>query len=102
MRNDVLKPPGSFQKGQKVNIFSSKFWVAYYFLISFIFPFQLETILFSSPLPNCILADCFFAGDKFLLGYTSREDEAIAVLKEVWDDIKNDTKFKSCDVSARI
>lgn len=53
-------------------------------------------------MPNYILADYFFAGDKLLLGYASREDEAIAVLKEVWDDIKNDTKFKSCDVSVTI
>lgn len=53
-------------------------------------------------MPNYILADCFFAGDKFLLGYASGEDEAIAVLEEVWDDLENDTKFKSCDVSVRI
>lgn len=55
-----------------------------------------------SPLPNYTLADCFFAGNTFLLGCASREDEAIAVLKEAWDDIKNDTEFKSCDVSVRI
>lgn len=95
----MLKP-GSFQKGLKVNSFFQQFWVAYYFLVSYLF--NQRKHFFSSPLPNDILADCFFAGDRFLLGYVSREDKAIAFLTEVWDDLENYTEFKSFDVFVRI
>lgn len=91
-----------FRKDWKLTFFFSvNFGLHIIFLSLLSFLFNWRQYLLSSPLPNYILADCFFAGNRFLLGCASRE-EAIAVLKEVWDDIKNDTKLKSCDVSARI